>query len=94
MSEISCFVLYMACGGMIFVEKFSNFRKKVFHFILFHLILLCCLCYYRSKNVKRQSELSGLRPDTSSLVEMCDKFFYIVKSDTAIKNGDVTNSWK
>ena len=27
----------MACAVMIFIEKFSNFRK-VFHFILFHLI--------------------------------------------------------
>ena len=29
----------MACEGMIFIEKFSNFRKVV-HFILFHLIFL------------------------------------------------------
>ena len=58
----------MACGVMIFIEKFSNFRNFFFHFILFHLIFLCCLCYYCSINAKRQSELSGLRPDTSSLV--------------------------
>ena len=59
----------MACGGMIFIEKFSNFRKKkAFHFILFHLVFLCCVCYYCSINIKRQSELSGFRPDTSSLV--------------------------
>ena len=57
----------MACGGMIFIEKFSDFKKKI-SFILFHLIFLCCLCYYCSINGKRQSELSRLRPDTSSLV--------------------------
>ena len=57
----------MACGGMIFIEKLSNFRK-VFHFFLFHSILLCCLCYYCSINVKEQSEFSGLSPDTGSLV--------------------------
>ena len=59
------FVLNMACGGMIFIEKFSNFRKKNFHFILFHLIFFC---YHCSINLKRPSEYSGLRPDTSSLV--------------------------
>ena len=47
------------------MEKISNFRKKKFHFILFHLIFLF---YYCSINFKRQSEHSGLRPDTSSLV--------------------------
>ena len=58
---------------MIFIQKFSNFRKKfVFLFVLFNFyFFLCCLCFYCSINVKRQSELSGLRPDTSSLV-----FFY------------------
>ena len=29
-TEIYGFVLYMACGGMIFIETFSNFRKKKF----------------------------------------------------------------
>ena len=51
---------------MIFIEKFSIFRKKFFIFISF--FILCCLCYYCSINVKRQSELSGFCPDTSSLV--------------------------
>ena len=61
----------MACGGMIFIKNFENFkiknfRKKSFHFILFQLIFLCYYCC--SINLKRQSEHSGLRPDTSSLV--------------------------
>ena len=56
----------MACGGMIFIKKFSNFRKKNY-FILFHLIFLGYYCC--SINLKRQSEQSGLRPDTSSIVQ-------------------------
>ena len=43
-------------------------RKFFFLFILFLFIFICCLCFYCSINVKRQSELSGLRPDTSSSV--------------------------
>ena len=58
---------------MIFIKQFSNFRK-VFHFVLFHSIFLCCLCYYCSINVERQSELLGLRSDTSSLVCFSDLF--------------------
>ena len=61
------FCTFYGVWGMIFIQTFSNFRKKKF-FILFYLIFLSCLCYYCSINVKRQSELSGLRPDTSSLV--------------------------
>ena len=38
-------------------------------------MFLCCLCYYCSINVKRQSELSGLCPDTSSLVSVCFSLF-------------------
>ena len=60
-----CFVLYMACGEMIFIEKFSNFRKKSFSFYFISFNFFCCLCYYCSINVKRQSEL---RLDTSRLV--------------------------
>ena len=31
------FVLYMACGGMIFVKKkFQIFEEKNFYFVLFH----------------------------------------------------------
>ena len=54
----------MARGGMIF-KKNSNFGKKNFHFILLHFIFIG---YYCSLNIKKQSEHSGLRPDTSSLV--------------------------
>ena len=43
----------MTCGGMIFI---------------FFILYLIFLCYYCSIKFKRQSEHSGLRPDTSSLV--------------------------
>ena len=36
--------------------------------LLIRSIFLFCLCYYCSINVKRQSKLSGLCPDTSNLV--------------------------
>ena len=49
--------------GDDFHKKFQILEKI---FILFHLIFLCFYCC--SINVKRQSEHSGLRPDTSSLV--------------------------
>ena len=52
-------------GGW-FSQKCSNFRKNFFFdFVIFHWIFKC---YYCSINFKRQSEHSGLRPDTSSLV--------------------------
>ena len=59
-SEIYHFVLYMACWGMIFTKKktFSVFLRLIF------------LCYYCSIDLKMQSEHSGLRPDTSSLVPL------------------------
>ena len=57
----------MACVGMIFIKKFQILEKK----ISFYFISLNFLCYYYcSINVKRQSEHSGLRPDTSSLVSI------------------------
>ena len=50
-----------------FSLKNSNFRrKKIFHYILFHKMFLCYYCC--SINLQKQSEHSGLRPDTSSLV--------------------------
>ena len=55
---------------MIFIEKFQILEKKSFFFILFHLIFSS---YYCSINLKRQSENSVLRPDTSSLV--CHNLF-------------------
>ena len=67
MSEIYPFVLYMACGGDDFHKKFQILEKKIFFFILFY-FLEFLKCYYCSINLKRQSEHSGLRPDTSSLV--------------------------
>ena len=52
----------MTCGGLIFIKNF-NFKKKIsFYFISFNLF-----CYYCSIILKRQSEHSGLCPDTSSL---------------------------
>ena len=54
----------MACGGMIFIDKISNFTKNFsFYFILFFHV-----AYYCSINAERQSEKSGLRPDTISRV--------------------------
>ena len=61
------FVLNMACGKM-FSQKTSKFLEKKINFILLHLNIPC---YYCSINFKRQSEHSGLRPDTSSLVSFC-----------------------
>ena len=52
----------MACG-VIFFAKISKLKK--IYFILFTLNFLC---YYCSIDLKRQSELSGPRPDTSSPV--------------------------
>ena len=64
----SLFLYFKWRVGGWFSLKISNFRKKNFHFILFHLIFLCYYCC--SINPKRQSEHSGLRPDTSSLVSV------------------------
>ena len=58
----------MACGGMIF-KTISNFRKK--NFILFYYIFF--IGYYCSLNIKRQSEHSGLCPDTSTLVPLINR---------------------
>ena len=57
----------MACGGMIFIKNFKFWKKQIsFCFISFDF-----LCYYCcSVNLKRLSEHSGLRPDTSSLVKI------------------------
>ena len=52
---------------MIFIKKFHIFEKK--KFFLFYFIEFF-KCYYCSINLKRQSEYSGLRPDTSSLVSL------------------------
>ena len=52
--------------GDDFHKKNSNFRKKILFDFFFQGIFKC---YYCSINLKRQSEHSGLRPDTSSLVE-------------------------
>ena len=58
------FVLYMACGGLFFIKKNQILQKK----ILFCFITFIFFCYYCSINLIRQSEHSGLRPDTSNLV--------------------------
>ena len=55
----------MACGGMIFIKKFQILeKKKSFYFISFNFFMYYCC----SINLKKHSEHSGLRPDTSSLV--------------------------
>ena len=51
--------------GDDFHKKFQILEKKI-SFFLFHLIFLCYNCC--SINLKKQSEHSGLRPVTSSLV--------------------------
>ena len=53
----------MACGGCSH-EK-SQIKNKL-NFIVLHLIVSCYYCFI---DLKRQSEHSGLRPDTSSLVQ-------------------------
>ena len=60
----------------------SNFRKKNFSFHFFiHLIFKC---YYCSINLKRQSEHSGLHPDTSSLVVFV-KFAFLLDNQNKAK---------
>ena len=59
----------MARGGC-FSSKTSNLREK--KFFLFYCIYFFG-CYYCSINPKRQSEHSGLLPDTSSLVSFVEK---------------------
>ena len=54
----------MARRGMILILKNQILEKKKILFVVTHLIF----CYYCSINIKRRSEHSGLRPDTSSLV--------------------------
>ena len=54
----------MACGGMIFIKKNSNFRRKK----IFIFFIKFFKSYYCSIKIKRRSEPSGLRPDTSNLV--------------------------
>ena len=49
---------------MIFKKKLNS-RNFFFHFVLFHLMFPC---YYCSIGLAKQSEHSGPRPDTSSLV--------------------------
>ena len=53
----------MACGGMIFTKNLKKILQ--FFFIFLHLIFSFYFCFI---DLKRQSEHSGLRPDTSSLV--------------------------
>ena len=55
----------MACGGMIFIKNFKLKKNNFFlNFITFNFLMLLLL----HKNLKRQSEHSGLRLDTSSVV--------------------------
>ena len=57
---------------MIFIKKFQILEIFFFYFILFDLIFLCYYCC--SINLKSQSEHSGLGPNTSSLVDIKNKF--------------------
>ena len=56
-----------------FIKKFQIL--EIFFFIFFYYIFF--LCYYCSINLKRQSEHSGLCPDTSSLVFFFDLLSFI-----------------
>ena len=56
----------MACGGMFY--KKSQLKIQFYFFLN-----LSFSCYYCSIELKRRSEHSGFRPDTSSLVRNCFK---------------------
>ena len=66
-------------GGWFSFKHFIFWGKN--HFVLFHLIFKFNYCYI---NLKRQSELSGLCPDTSSVVfcfcftSLSADFFYLI----------------
>ena len=55
----------MACRGMIFTKNLNFLDFVKFFFLLLHLIFSSYSCFI---DLKRQSEHSGLHPDTSSLV--------------------------
>ena len=52
---------------MIFTKKNLFYPK---FFFSFYFITINFSCYYCSIDLKRQSEHSGLRPDTSNLVRL------------------------
>ena len=79
----SLFLYFKWRVGGWFSLKISSFREKKIHFILFHLIFLCYYCC--SINPKRQSEYSGLRPDTNSLV-LNFQFFLSLQKIIGIEN--------
>ena len=62
----------MARGEMIFIKKIEILEEKKFSFCFISIIFF--KCYDCSINLKRQSEHSGLRPDTSSLVSFPELF--------------------
>ena len=68
--------------GNDFQRKFQILEKS-FHFILLQLIVSC---YYCSKNHKKQSEHSGLRPDTSSFVMPWTWIAQVIKTNTIFLN--------
>ena len=59
--------------GGDFHKQFQILEEKKFS-ILFCVIEFFNVIYYCSKNLKRHSEHSGFRPDTSSLVCFCSDF--------------------
>ena len=65
---------------MIFIKKLQILEDKNFHFVLLHLTFWC---YYCPINLERQSEHSGLRPNTSSLVNYA--YMYLDKKQLSIE---------
>ena len=61
LSKVYRFVLYMACGVMIFTKNLKLFEKNLSFFSL----LLIFIGYCCSIDLKGQSEHSGLRVNTS-----------------------------
>ena len=72
--------------GDDFFTKNLNFKKKK----LFYVITFNFLIVYSSINLKRQSEHSGLRLDTSSLVKYYQFYsmFWFYMEKILIQSGD------
>ena len=80
--------LYGVWGDDFIKKKVSSFRIFFFQFVLLQLIFLCYNC---SIKLKRRSEHSGLRPDTSSLVKFSyGIFFDFIKELTTMSNAKDT----
>ena len=75
--------------GDDFHKKFQILEKKKFSFYFISFNFLCHYCC--SKNFKRQSEPSGLGPDTSSLV---GEFNFTYLADNGSVASVVQNGWQ